>query len=394
MLIGHIDRLDRHYLSGWALETDAPDIPIEVSVVVNGEEWGRVIANNPRSDLEAHGSYGNGCHGFTYLFDKTVALLDQYIINLIGHHDGKSSPIAQRPIRRYQPTIQKRIPILVTASGRSGTTILMKHLRTSPSILIPDKYPYELKLLTYYGHAFDILSSPGNEGEFSGNEGLHIDPKNVSLNPFNHHQFQDVFADTSTLYDFFERKAPVHLTAAFRAIISDFYDILGDKSGRQHSRYFAEKTDILHRARDFARIAFEAVREFILIRDPRDLFCSYRSFWKSRPEEAIPALKATAARILNIRRTNHQHDLIFIKYEDLILQKENTLARIGDFLGLGHALAPDIESDGILFKKHGTSADASSSVGRWKADLKDEEIRIFEDQFAEFFTTFEYGSGA
>ena len=86
--------------------------------------------------------------------------------------------------------------------------------------------------------------------------------------------------------------------------------------------------------------------------------------------------------------------MIFIKYEDLILQKENTLARIGDFLGLGHALAPDIESDGILFKKHGTSADASSSVGRWKAELKDEEIRIFEDQFAEFFTTFDYGSGA
>ncbi|MDR3531437.1 MAG: sulfotransferase [Rhodopila sp.] len=390
MLVGHIDRLDRHYLSGWALDTDHPNTPIEVIVLVNGQEWGRVIAGDLREDLEALGTHGDGRHGFTYLFVEPLSLLENYDVTVLGRHEGKTATLRPKAIQPFRQSTQRQTPILVTASGRSGTTILMKYLRGSPSIVVPDKYPYELKLLTYYGHAFDILSSPGNHGDFPGDDGIRLDPFSSGLNPFNNHQFQDIFPDSTTLYDFFERKAPIHLTAAFRSIISDFYHLLGEKSGRLQSRFFAEKTDILQRTRGFARMAFDPVKEIILIRDPRDLFCSYRSFWQSRPEEAIPALKATAERILKIRCADHRDDVIFVKYEDLVLRTERALAEVSGFLELDSPLAPDREADEILFKKHGTSADVSSSVGRWKDELKAKEIQVFESEFAEFFTAFEY----
>ncbi len=76
MLTGHIDRWDRHYLGGWAMDTDHPNEAVEVSVVVNGQEWKRLTAGDLRKDMATRGNYGDGRHGFTYLFDRQMSLME------------------------------------------------------------------------------------------------------------------------------------------------------------------------------------------------------------------------------------------------------------------------------------------------------------------------------
>lgn len=390
MLIGHIDRVDRHFLQGWAMDTDHPNLPIEISVIVNGQEWGRVLADNLRIDMRDRGTHGDGRHGFTYLFERPMSVLASHDVRVIAHHQGNSAPVAQKSTASLR--FKRKLPVLVTASGRSGTTILMQHLRSSPSIVIPDKYPYELKLLTYYSKAFDVLTSAGNPTLSMKDGEIYLDPHHIGSNPFNHFSFQDLFEDTTTVYDFFERKVPPELATTFQSIISDFYDLLAERIGRQDGAYFSEKCDILHPTRDFVRYAFEDFREIVLVRDPRDVFCSYRSFWGSRPQQAILVLKNTAEKSMKILQSQDRGRVLFVRYEDLVFNKADALRRISEFLELAEPLKPDASSDAVLFKKHGTSKDAASSVGRWKQELSAEEREGFAEPFAAFLSAFGYDS--
>ena len=390
MLIGHIDRLDRHYLSGWAVDTENPEAILEVAILVNGQEWQRVKADNPRADLFERGDFGHGAHGFTYLFDRPMSLLSRYHIQLIGYCDGRSRPIAEQKLGPLPVISRPRTPVLVTASGRSGTTILMKHLSASGSIITYNKYPYEMKLLSYYCKAFDVMTASASIDAAAPADAFYKDPNHLAANPFNHFDFEAAFGNTTTLYEFFDQKAAPRVAEAFRSTILEFYSLMADKNGKSESVYFAEKADILHPTRNFAHLAFSDVKEIVLVRDPRDLFCSYRSFWQSPPDEAVSALKSIADEILRLHSSIDKNKIIFIKYEDLVLQTQKTLFSISRFLDLNQDLEADPKSDAELFKAHGTSDNVSSSVNRWKKDMNPGDIEQFEFIFREFFEMYNY----
>ena len=360
MLKGHIDRLDRHYLSGWAIDTENPDALVDVAVWVNGHEWQRVKADNPRNDLRERGDFGNGEHGFTYLFDRPMSLLTRYKIQLIGHCNGQSAPLVTQDLGPSHSISPSREPILVTASGRSGTTILMKHLLDSPSILVADKYPYEMKILTYYATAFDILTKSGNHIGSPDLGEMFSKVAPLGPNPFNHYEYERVTPNNK------------------------------EQTGQQSCVYFAEKADILHSTRAFTRMAFGGTKEIVLLRDPRDLFCSYRSFWQTPMDVAISALKAVTNSLLALVNDSEKNNMIFIKYEDLVLQKEAVLQRLSEFLNLDTVMRTDPEEERKLFQKHGSSEDASASVGRWRRDMSSEQLSMFATPFDSFFRAFDY----
>ena len=390
MLKGHIDRLDRHYLSGWAIDTENPDALVDVAVWVNGHEWQRVKADNPRNDLRERGDFGNGEHGFTYLFDRPMSLLTRYKIQLIGHCNGQSAPLVTQDLGPSHSISPSREPILVTASGRSGTTILMKHLLDSPSILVADKYPYEMKILTYYATAFDILTKSGNHIGSPDLGEMFSKVAPLGPNPFNHYEYERVTPNNKAVFNFFETKVPATLTAAFKSIVQDFYAMLAEQTGQQSCVYFAEKADILHSTRAFTRMAFGGTKEIVLLRDPRDLFCSYRSFWQTPMDVAISALKAVTNSLLALVNDSEKNNMIFIKYEDLVLQKEAVLQRLSEFLNLDTVMRTDPEEERKLFQKHGSSEDASASVGRWRRDMSSEQLSMFATPFDSFFRAFDY----
>ncbi len=221
---------------------------------------------------------------------------------------------------------------------------MMKYLRSSPSIIIPDQYPYELKLLTYYAKAFEVLTIPVNKWLPATAQQIYADADSLKPNPFNHYEFERTFPNRMTIYDYFEKKVPTkdgafYLEKSYRI----FTIILGDQIGRSDGTYFAEKTDILQSTRDFSRIAFSGTKEIILTRDPRDLFCSYRSFWKSRPEESVKVLKSISERMLSVARSGEARGVIFIRYEDLVSQNQDILNRISKFLEIDDGIRADPE---------------------------------------------------
>lgn len=60
---------------------------------------------------------------------------------------------------RIEPTGPKDLtlrPRLITATGRSGTTLLMRRLGNARQIVIADLYTFATKLLTYYGDALEL----------------------------------------------------------------------------------------------------------------------------------------------------------------------------------------------------------------------------------------------
>ena len=74
MHLGHVDRISREAISGWAADPDDLDRPTDVVVIVDGIKIARVRCDSLREDLLARGIYGNGRHGFQHKFSPPLPL--------------------------------------------------------------------------------------------------------------------------------------------------------------------------------------------------------------------------------------------------------------------------------------------------------------------------------
>lgn len=389
MYAGHVDSYDHHSIVGWAADTDRPNARLELSVIVNGAEHGRIIADRLREGLRQHGTYGDGAHEFSYAFDPPLSPLHRYDVAVCFVETAAEIPFGRF---RIQPSNLHDLalrPLLVTATGRSGTTLLMRRLGNAREIVIADNYPFEMKLLTYYGYALEVLTTASSVEHPARIDELTLDPHRLGLNPFHHPQMEAVYPNPALLYQFFGRRAMARLHPAFRDIIDDFYRDMQLHNRKPLARFFAEKCDVFTSARDFARLAFNGVKELLLVRDLRDVHCSRRAFWSDSAETSVQNLKSVQAAILPIQETGRQ-DLHVVRYEDLIQQPAETLARISTYLGLDHRIELNSVIEGQIFTSHGTSPDPASSIGRWKHELSTEERAAFAQSFKPFLRAFNY----
>ena len=390
MLVGHVDGVRRNYITGWAADSEQPTAHVQVAVLVNGEEWGRVLANAPRDDLRELGTYGDGSHGFIYTFDRPISPLRSYNLVIRAHHANGAAAVARCVIGPEEVRARKMSPVLVTASGRSGTTIMMRRLGWNPSIVIGEKKPFEVKLLTYYSKAFEILSSPGDHVKSAKPDAIYEGQYYLGLNPFHHQLFEGLFSDRRILYDFFQRNSAETLMHAFESIISNFYLLLRDNQKKERSLLFAEKCDIFAPTRRFARVCFDVVKEIVLIRDPRDLYCSYRAFWNMKHEPALQMLRSFRNRVSEIAAEGSGGDVCIVRYEDLVLNPGRSLDGVSKFLQLPESLADTRGVEDEIFRGHGTTKDPISSIGRWRSELSAQEIADLDRDHGEFFKSFGY----
>lgn len=69
---GHVDRITRQSITGWAANSDQPEAVVEVSVFVQGRKVGQIPCDLSRSDLRNVRVYGAGHHGFRYEFSQPI----------------------------------------------------------------------------------------------------------------------------------------------------------------------------------------------------------------------------------------------------------------------------------------------------------------------------------
>jgi hypothetical protein len=72
------------------------------------------------------------------------------------------------------------------------------------------------------------------------------------------------------------------------------------------------------------------------------------------------------------------------------LKPETTMSSIWQFLGIAPPSSGINVSEQAVFQRHGTSASAPASIGRWRNDLTPAEAAQCQEKFAAILQTFGY----
>jgi hypothetical protein len=394
-LRGHVDGLSRYAVRGWAADDEQPERPVEVSISLNGAEVTRVVADHPREDLRRLGNLGEGKHGFSYKFTPPIPTTKHCLIVVTYAGTTEILPMGSITLTAKDPEfIAPEVvrhgaqPLLITGHARSGSTIMMRRLVEHPQIAVANLHPYEIKMMAYYSAAYRVLTAQGDRLFSSSPETLESNKFFIGYNPYFDISCLRAFLDSDTMYSYFEGTAAVTLRTAFQKIIEDYYRVIQVQRSTEEHKFFAEKNDIFSDARTTSRIIFDDLKEVVLIRDLRDVFCSSRSFFKSY-DTPVSYIRDSADKILSIYK-EHKKNVLFVKYEDLIIDDKSTLKRLADHLEIAPFLPLDESATEATFQGHGTSASPLSSIGRWREELTSDDKTLFARELAEFLATFDY----
>jgi len=393
---GHVDAISRQSVSGWAADPGRPLERLIVSVAVNGVHLGDVTADRQRADLAKLGRFGDGLHGFTFTFPERLDPERDHHVTVRYTEDGKLLPNGEHRLVSARaaalPTAllgDVLTPILVTAPGRSGTTLLMGLLAASPDIIAAELVPYELRLLSYFSVAQQVLTTSADLEKSTHPDRLEGDGFHIGFNPFNSQQYARAFQQPRIAQDFYDNRVPTRMAECLRDVINEHYRLLAADRGKPAVRYFAEKgNNVVRGPRIFTRRAFGRAREIVILRDPRDVLCSQMAYFSSSPEKAFSQLSHAARQLLSIRQ-EPQEDIHFIKYEDMVTGEADCFEALSAFLGTKIQPAQG-EASLEVFRRHGTSASPAASVARWREQLPPEVKERCAKDWGLFLDTFGY----
>jgi hypothetical protein len=388
MLRGYVDIISPTRIHGWALEDSNLRRPLNVDVFVNGIKYASPRADILREDLQREVGYGQ--HAFAFDFNPPLPTIrDHHVVVRYGGTE-QVVPNGEQTLRAVALEQEKLLqPIIVTAAGRGGSTILMKKLATHPSVSVADLYPFETELLKYYSHAFSILTAPGDHERSGKPESFVDNHRFLGANPYFLGSFARAFRDTSRFDAIYRSVAPREIAGAFRSIINAFYLSSAADQDKPGPLFFAEKCQLAGLARWFARSLFSNTREIVLIRDARDTVCSYRSFWSQPTTEAIRLVQLSCQALMAVH-DERRSDTLLVRYEDLIERETASLQRVAAFAGIRDFAPADAEAEQALFREHGTSKSPDASIGRWKRDLSADDVAACLEEFTPYLQMFGY----
>jgi Sulfotransferase family len=395
LLRGYVDQVTHHAVTGWAVDEESPASAVEVIVSVNGKPISGATGNRYREDLRHVCAAATAKYGFECPLSPSLSPFVDNSVEVTFQSTARPLDNGQRVLsglrRSSQFAPKGPLPILVSAIGRSGTSHLMSKLAAHPKIGVAGKFPYEVKMLSYYSLAFRTLTLPG-ERERSTNPDDMASEENrfyIGFNPFNHPDFQSVLARPAVFREFFSRTVPERISDGFCALLHSFYELVGTATNKRKLKYFAEKTHPDITSRLAPRYMFGAAKEILLVRDPRDLLCSFSSFWRQPDAEAISSIAQTMCEMTSIYH-ERRDDVLMVKFEDLVLDESDTLSRISTFLELDTPFESGRAKDAAVFETHATVASPQAAIGRWRKDLSSAQIEECLSSFAVSLDAFGY----
>jgi hypothetical protein len=332
-------------------------------------------------------------------FDVTIDLLGMpltFTIDLSAvFTDGSEKAFASLHVERKCPyipsacqrTAKSLLPIAVTSLGRSGSTWLMRLLSCHPEVVTYNKYPYEAKVNSSNMLALKSLQllPSGGVAAFA-NDALWRDSQLMK------HGSNLNVEDRPSYLDLLKREAAhFHMKA-----VEEFYKEAARRQHKASPRYFAEKYP---GGADSEWELWPGMKEVVLVRDFRDVACSALAFNQKRAsvefdrdkchtdEDYIRYMREKGAARLLDRWKRISAKAYLVKYEDLVLKPEESLAGLFAYLGIdcttgciADVLAaarqpcPELEF-------HRTSESPERSVGRWKTDMQCDLARLATEQF-------------
>jgi hypothetical protein len=401
--VGPGSRAGHFTLAGWAIGAEAPVLSIEL--VCNGHPFKLVQLRVERPDALASfesdpprstsaaaqghlcGYWGEvGTLGLPPHFDLLVnaVLLGETLDQRIR------VPVARLRGRRttWRPHAEAlRQPLMLTSLGRSGSTWLMRLLSEHPEITTTRQHPYEVRPAVYWMHAMKVLSDPADHNLSTAPDAFEDVGTVIGPSPYDHPDFATRDDPSTGLAASFGAANLSDLDAFCKARIDGTYAAVEASQDRARTRFFVEKMQPTHVQNIFWEI-YDDPREVILVRDLRDVICSGLSFDAKRDTQAFAPRdrsldetwmhnmvdRGIVRRIVDAWQERSDRALL-LRYEDVILRPEQTLAEVFEYVGV----AADTEGvAGVLSRAsvdtdearaHRTSPDPRSSVGRWRSEF-------------------------
>ena len=390
-LEGHVDEITRSRVRGWVFDPERASEKIWVTIRVNNREVTRCAADRHRDDLQER--IGDGNYEFCFDFEPPLSVFEEFAIEVavVGSPEPLERGTKTLPAPQTARIPGQLVPILLTSTGRAGTTLLMHEFLRHPEILVAGRYPFEIKLINYYAAAFRALV--GNEDRVHSTDPDHMfaeqNRKLIGHNPYNspgHHGFVHA---RYAVARFFEKTIPERLASLFRDLVFEYYALAKSDGDKAAAVFFAEKSALDDAPRQAARRFFGEIREIVLVRDPRDLMCSAMSFWGYSGPDALKMLGETLPQLEAIH-DGMTPDTFFLRYEDLIEHPAASRSALYRFIGTNLGDRDFINTDADLFRSHATSRDPSASIGRWQTDLSKDYVAACDISFASFMERFGY----
>lgn len=277
------------------------------------------------------------------------------------------------PDERSRPLLR---PVLVSGGGRSGTTLLMLLLGSSPEIVFPRVHPYEHRYLTYLLRWAQLLRPgtipPGwNQVAMVGRGEEMVGP--ILWPP------ADLLADRDDFWQACFLAAWEVLSVRAAAAVETAHPGVT-------ATHYAEKTPPWVSGELAGLLPFTALMP---IRDPRDVFLSIVAFVTRRgqPGFGMQAGEAPADfarrfvphqrhRLAEARRAELEGTAAVVRYEQMVTDLTGQADRLSSLLGvqLDPSAVPGPDRPPA---RHMTSATVAGSVGRWRREMDRSLLALF-----------------
>ena len=388
------DGLSSLRVAGWIAARGATVNTIRIHSGYGGTRYGTAFleVNVPRSDVVAvfpGGDISENC-GFQGVL-PVDGLGENFSLIVLAaqtntHELTETLFLVGEILGQQQPTLQTPIssslaPICLTCMGRTGSTALMRILSMHPDIVVAGAYPFETK------YAQTAVRSALGELKALLSEGV-------------------ACISSKAQYGRLNAETKGHIFRAAVSAIDLFYECIAQAQKKGDVKYFAEKC-LPSFLPDIARDLYGSkAKEIILVRDPRDIFCSAKSFNRRRGYLSFGAenlhsdadlFRHFRYGFLNLAQSHkrREHALI-IRYEDLILDQRTTTSKILRFLNvpddddIAKAITIRISNLESEFVDHMTSPTPQDSIGRWRFHEDAEIFEAADDDYLRTMRTFDY----
>ena len=249
--------------------------------------------------------------------------------------------------------------LIVTPSGRTGTTLLMSLLAQHNQIVAENSYPYELRLLQ--------ACTPNQ----------YVKPADLLGYPFQDDRDQKLACLTECL----ETSTPLQ-----------YYEWLAERQAKR-ATYAAEK--LVGISVEAIKSAYPDARIVISMRDPRDTLLSARRFdalrgvhgFIERPGDTdLDVVRRTGLHLNALMHLEKSENCLVVKYEGLVHKIKDELLALTSWLEIDEFKDPAAPEH----LHHRTSTSNESSIGRWREEMPSDLVQLCDNEWSNALENFGY----
>lgn len=283
---------------------------------------------------------------------------------------------------RYSPSqtlVPKLQPFQIYGLGRSGTTLMMRYLLNHPEVVAYDRYPYEVRMMTYFAQIMRVLTARADHKHSAHPDRITFDQYHVGHNPYYE---PGIYGENIAAW--FNTSHIEEVVNFCKRSLDSFYLSLAQAQGKTGVRLFGEKDGFsLHGS--YQWLWYPESRGILLVRDFRDRHSSILSFNKKRgfdsfgyernaTQESFVHDTLRAFKVYWEYTKIYPNKIMVVRYEDLLRDPHETILRIFSHGSIDtsdsvvNRVLQVAQTDNTELRQHRTTEDGKS-IGRWKKDL-------------------------